>query len=104
MKKLLTLCLALTMLTVFCLPTYAGVSPEADVITPSGDDNSNDTAQTNVPDGDSNGTAQTNVPDGSNTSSTSPQTGNTWIVLVAGAAVASMAAACVAGKKLSAEN
>lgn len=76
MKKLLVLVLALVMLLAMGLSVAAEISPEAPVI--SGDGDKND-------------------------SPTSPQTGNTLVIVAAGAVVACLAVGGVAAKKLIAE-
>lgn len=85
MKKILTLCLALVMMMSLCLPVLARdpyISPEGGTITtkPGG----------SGADGDM------------NESPNSPQTGTpVWVLVVAGAAVASISGAAIAAMKLS---
>ncbi len=74
MKKILALVLALMLMATMAVSVAAEISPEADII----------------PDG------------GKNESPTSPQTGDTMFLVIAGVVVASLTTAAVATKKLTA--
>ncbi len=76
MKKLLVLALALVMMLAMGLSVAAEISPEAPVISGDGD---------------------------TNNSPTSPQTGHTFVIVAAGAVIATLAVGSVAAKKLIAE-
>lgn len=76
MKKLLVIALAVVMMMAMGLSVAAEISPEAPVI--SGDGDTND-------------------------SPTSPQTGHTFVIVAAGAAIACLTVGGVAAKKLIAE-